>query len=158
MLAPLTAPMVLAYAGSVKTARAVSGLRRDAERRFLVSGLCEPECPANREAWGVLADLNNTRAFILPGNVKTARRYAMCISKREIRPGIGGIIDHIDTIDEVKSKISPIITFLTLSDNITGIAALTNEELSQLGWLLRDMLDEVFQASEGIYKIFQQEV
>jgi hypothetical protein len=73
----LTAPAFLVYAEDVQTLRAVSGLRSDAGRRFLVSGRFMPECPANREAWAALKGRNNTRVFCLPENVQTLRRRTM---------------------------------------------------------------------------------
>jgi hypothetical protein len=84
----------------------------------------------------------------------------MCISKRDIRPGIQGIVDHIDTIDEVRQLIQPILSLMIFGGEINPRCGelLTGEELSSLGMLIRNMLDEVFAAADGIYKIYEEEV
>src|SRR4030067_3202236 len=74
--------------------------KQDAERGVFVLGLfvvayghtpLKPECPANREAWGGSYEpLITLGLFYSPKNQNNRRRGAMCISKREIRPGIGG--------------------------------------------------------------------
>lgn len=82
----------------------------------------------------------------------------MCVSKREIRPGLLGIVDHIDTINEVRSKLNPIFSLLTNQADQDKIDLLTNEELGELGWLLRDIVSEAFTAADGIYAIYCKEV
>jgi hypothetical protein len=73
----LTAPASLLYSEGAKTNRAVSGLRRDAGRRFLVLGQFKPECLSVVRLGAVLFDRSNTRVFLLPGNAKTNRRCLM---------------------------------------------------------------------------------
>jgi len=85
----------------------------------------------------------------------------MCIAKgRTIRPGIGGIVDYIDIIEEVKRKLSPLLSLMIWSVELNPMIGdvFTNEGVSDLGALIRDMLDEAFEAADGIYEIFQQEV
>jgi hypothetical protein len=71
----LTTTSFLRYSKNVLSLRAVSGLRRNAERSVLVLGHIQPECSPNREAGTALKRRNNTRAFLLPKNVQNLRRY-----------------------------------------------------------------------------------
>lgn len=80
----------------------------------------------------------------------------MCVSKHEVRPGLDGIVDYIDTIEDVRRKLKPIFSLLILSDGIKNIDVLDNEELSNLGALLRDLCDEVFLATDGIYNRYRE--
>lgn len=83
----------------------------------------------------------------------------MC-TKKEVRPGLDGIVDYVDVIEEVESKLSPILTLLKFTTEINPLVGevLTKDEISNLGWLLQDMLDEVWSASEGIYELYRKEV
>ena len=72
----LTALMASVYFLSIESTRAVSGLRRNAERSVLVFRAITPECSTNREAWTALVGRDNTRVFYLPG-IGTTRRINM---------------------------------------------------------------------------------
>lgn len=76
----------------------------------------------------------------------------MCIYKPEVRPGLDGIIDYIDVINDVKSKVSPLLTLIAFSD-----VSLTEEEISDLTSHVNDMLGEAWLAADGIYKIYRKE-
>lgn len=156
----LTALAFSVYSESTITIRAVSGLRSDAGRRFFILGQSKPECLHVAKHGAVLIDRSNTRVFLLPETTKTIRRYVMCIHKSEIRPGLGGIIDHIDVINDVKDKLTPIFSMIIFAEELNPLCGelLTNKDLSYLGLLMRDMLDEAWKASDGIYEIFKREV
>jgi hypothetical protein len=76
MIMDLTALLIRAYTLSIETSRAVSGLRGNTGRRFLVFRANMPECSTNREAWTVLLGRDNTRVFLLP-EIETSRRCLM---------------------------------------------------------------------------------
>lgn len=99
----LTAPALSCKTESVKTYRAASGLRRDAERSVFVLGLCAPECLHVVRHGGVLWDLNSTRAFILPENVKNHRR---CHMAQTIEASEYPLTDIYDRLYPVKCMIS----------------------------------------------------
>jgi hypothetical protein len=84
----------------------------------------------------------------------------MCIQRPEIRPGLGGIIDHIDVINDVKDKLTPIFSMIIFAEELNPLCGelLNNKDLSYLGLLIRDMLDEAWKAADGIYEIFKKEV
>lgn len=77
----------------------------------------------------------------------------MCIYTPEVHPGLAGIIDHIDVINDVKAKVSPILALIVLSDG-----SLPKEDISSLVNLCYDMLDHAWRAAEGIYGIYKKEV
>jgi hypothetical protein len=71
-----------AYNLSIVTIGAVSGLRRDAGRRFLVLGQFKPECLPVVRLGAVLIGRDNTRVFLLP-EIETIRRCLMAQTSKE---------------------------------------------------------------------------
>ncbi len=80
--------------------------------------------------------------------------------RTEIRPGLGGIVDYVDIVEDVKRKIRPIMSLMICAAEINPLAGniLTNTEVSNLGEGIREKLDEVFNAVDGIYDVLQREV
>lgn len=125
---------------------------------------CRAVAPAvarRREASGRLpfGPLTQLRAFYISAPCqKLKRRIIMNISVPEVRPDQTEIISNLDKIDAVKQKLSPVLTLLVYTSMLkpTVGEVLAHEELGNLGWLLRDMLAEVWTASENIYELCKE--
>lgn len=130
---PLTVLALSVYAESVEIQRAVSGLRRNAGRRFLVLGHNAPECSPHREAGTVLCNRNSTRAILLPENVEKQRR---CLMASDDHP--------VDVLEPAKCKIAFLADMFVNQDSdefqfsISGAAGLY--------FILRDIEDEIIEA------------
>ena len=80
----------------------------------------------------------------------------MCKTVQKVRPGLAGIVDYVDVINSVHGKLTPVFSLLILAETQTKIDMLDNDELSHLGVLLRDLLEEVWQAADGIYERYRE--
>ena len=68
-------------------------------------------------------------------------------------PGTKDIADYIDGINEMRAKIMPLVRFLSIAVNTNkkdSCCVLTSKETEQVVHLLRDMLDSLFIAVDGI--------
>lgn len=111
----------------------------------------------HREVWGGLpleTAITLGALLFCAGHIeKNKWRCLMCIYKPEVRPGLDGIIDHLDVISDVKSKINPILILIILAN-----CDLARDEVASLAGLFESMLDEAWSAADGIYAIYQKEV
>lgn len=67
---------------------------------------------------------------------------------------------HLDAISSIKLKLMPVVVLMEfLADVNPRIAeTLTKEELGGLAYLIKDLLDEVFENVESIDDIYRQEL
>ncbi|MEE9613528.1 MAG: hypothetical protein V3W31_01060 [Thermodesulfobacteriota bacterium] len=66
--------------------------------------------------------------------------------------------EHFDRINEVRERVVPLLTLMSHSVEINPRAGdmLTNEELGGLGLLLKDMMEDVFEATDGLYELCKE--
>ena len=67
--------------------------------------------------------------------------------------------EHLDIIAELKGKIFPVLVLMSHATEINPNAGevLTKEELGNLGWLLRDLFDNLFDAIDGLNESYKRE-
>ena len=70
------------------------------------------------------------------------------------------IDDHLDAISSIKLKLMPVVVLMEfLADVNPRIAeTLTKEELGGLAYLIKDLLDEVFENVESIDDLYRREL
>lgn len=157
----LTAPRWRANIKMSETTNgAASGLRSDAEGRKAV-GHCYARVSSCREAWGrsPLGPQTTLGLFVVAVSLKNQRRCAMCISKHEVRPGVDGLLDYVDAIKSVQSKVVPLLNLIIETPlSHDGKSNFTDNDIASLVGLVNDLLDDVWTASEGIYAIYRKEV
>jgi hypothetical protein len=63
--------------------------------------------------------------------------------------------DYFDSIHEVRERVTPLLTLMSHSVELNpkGGDILTNKDISGLGLLLKDLLDDVFVSVDGLYEI-----
>lgn len=130
----LTSPASSLYSEGAITNRAVSGLRRDAERSVFVLGhFSKPECLHVVRHGAALLGCRNTRAFFIAQNAKTNRR---CFMAQDDHP--------VDVLEPAKCKIAFLADMFVNQDSdefqfsIAGAAGLY--------FILRDIEDEIIEA------------
>ena len=66
--------------------------------------------------------------------------------------GTKDIVDYMDEINEVRAKIMPLVSFLSIAvaANKSSCYAMTTTQTRQVAGLLRDMLGDLFLAVDGI--------
>ena len=67
--------------------------------------------------------------------------------------------EHFDVITELRGKIFPVLVLMSCASEINPNAGevLTREELGNLGWLLRDLFDNLFDAVDGLEESYRRE-
>ncbi|MFZ3071839.1 MAG: hypothetical protein WA162_01170, partial [Thermodesulfobacteriota bacterium] len=67
-------------------------------------------------------------------------------------PGTKDIVEYIDEINEMRTKIMPLVRFLSVAAvaNEGSCCVMTSKETEQVVRLLREMLDRLFIAVDGI--------
>ncbi len=82
----------------------------------------------------------------------------MSIDKDIIHKEAAIIGDCIDNINEIKGRIKPVLVLMCLTVELnpnTG-EVLTREDISNLGLLLRDLLDEIFCNIDNIENVYRR--
>lgn len=69
------------------------------------------------------------------------------------------VSEHLDMITELRGKIFPVLVLMSHSSEINPNVGevLTKEELGNLGWLLRDLFDNLFDAIDGLNESYKRE-
>jgi len=81
----------------------------------------------------------------------------MCISKKEVRPGVNGILDYVDVVNSVKSKVVPILDLiLELPDSHDGKSNFSDHNIESVLTVVRDILEEAWSANDGVYAIYKE--
>ena len=67
--------------------------------------------------------------------------------------------EHLDIITELRGKIFPVLVLMSHASEINPNVGevLTKEELGNLGWLLRDLFDNLFDAIDGLNESYKRE-
>jgi hypothetical protein len=83
----------------------------------------------------------------------------MCTSKPEARPGLDGLLDYVDVLLAVQSKVDLVLN-LAIDTPLShdGKSNFTDNEVATLCGMLRDLLDDAWAASDGIYALYRKEV
>ncbi len=80
----------------------------------------------------------------------------MC-TKHEVRPGVDGLLDYVDVFNSVKLKVNPLLTLLiNIPLSHDGKSNFTDDEIASLLCIVRDLLDEAWIASDGVYALFKE--
>ena len=68
---------------------------------------------------------------------------------------VSALNDYFDAVHQAKEKLAPIMSLMSNSVELNPELgnALTNEEISGLGLLLSEILDDVFTATDELYDI-----
>ncbi len=132
VLLPLTAPALSDYAEGANINRAVSGLRSDAERRFLVLGLCTPECPHVVRHGAAPVELSQHSGFLFARNAKINRRLAMKnVGDNVCRCKLAFLSDAF-TQDKIE-------IFNFSSDGLNGLYFIINDIETDMGFVSNEL-------------------
>lgn len=83
----------------------------------------------------------------------------MCVYKPEVRPGVAGIVDHLDVINDVRSKAELLLNLVTETPlSHDGKSSFTDNEVGVMAGMLRDWLEHAWTASDAIYEIYRNDI
>lgn len=82
----------------------------------------------------------------------------MCTQSDRRMENIETMIKHIEIILEIKPKLMPLVKLMSLSNELNPrlTYTLTTEEIGNLGYFLREELDKLFFAVDGIEEMFRR--
>ena len=82
----------------------------------------------------------------------------MCVSnKQEVSPGLDGLLDAVDQINDVQSRVVPLLN-LIIHEPLSYDGKTDSNDNANLLSLVRDELERAWAASEVVYAIYRKEV